>query len=424
MKTNVGTVVAGRQPGQAFLAVLCLGVAWSSVLLTAQTVSAPHVVKVVGEGHKLVLMSDGTLVGWGNVDAGQLGPVAAIPSRNRRATRLVTISLPGKAVDVAAASDTSYALLDAGTVVAWGRGTNGELGAGASGTAMKGPNGSVGSETPVRVSSLSNVVQIVAANRAALALLGDGTVWAWGSRRSGMLGDGRDPKRYGESAPDAPSPVRVPNVSNITRIAVGGDHVLVLSSDGRVFTWGSNYCGALGRAPRQELPMDEAGEVPGLTGVVAIAGGTGVSSAVKKDGTVWVWGANWHGQFGNGERTDPPGVSSGYELVPRQVPGVRDVVAISLAITGRHTLVLLKDGTLRGWGNSDWGQIGAGVSGDFQPSPVTPRIAGVKAVFAAGNNSFAVRTDDTFWIWGSGDRGEWPLAANTKVPTRLELKER
>ena len=158
MKTDVGTIVAERQLRQAFLTALCLGVACSSALMSAQTVPAPHVVKVVGEGHKLVLMSDGTLVGWGNVDVGQLGPVAAIPSRNRRSTGLVSISLPGKAVDVAAAADTSYALLDAGTVVAWGRGKNSELGVGASGTTMKGPNGNVGSETPVRVSGLSNVV--------------------------------------------------------------------------------------------------------------------------------------------------------------------------------------------------------------------------------------------------------------------------
>jgi len=55
-----------------------------------------------------------------------------------------------------------------------------------------------------------------------------------------------------------------------------------LASDGRVFAWGSNYHGALGRAPGRELPMDEAGEVPGLIDVIAVAGGLGVSSVVKK----------------------------------------------------------------------------------------------------------------------------------------------
>ena len=237
-----------------------------------------------------------------------------------------------------------------------------------------------------------------------------------------MIGDGLHPKRYGESGPPAPSPVRVPNVDNITQIAVGDSHVLALSSEGRVFAWGSNYYGALGRAPRRELPMDEVGEVPGLTGVVAVVGGLGVSSVVKKDGSVWMWGANWHSQFGNGDRTGPPGVDYGYELVPQQVAGITNVVAIALGLTGRHTLALLKDGTLRGWGNTDWGQLGAGVLGRFQEKPVTPKIAGVKSVFAVGNNSFAVRTDNTFWVWGSGGPGEWPLTANTKLPRPMELK--
>ena len=48
-------------------------------------------------------------------------------------------------------------------------------------------------------------------------------------------------------------------------------------------------------------------------------------------------------------------------------------------------------------------------------------LAGMKAVFAAGNNSFAVKTDDTFWMWGAGGRNEWPLAANTKLPVKLDL---
>ena len=94
------------------LHVLSLGVAVvvSGSVMSAQITAAPHVVKVVGERHKLVLMSDGTMVGWGSFDAGQLGPVAAIPSVSRRSAGLVPINLPGKAVDVAAADATSYAL--------------------------------------------------------------------------------------------------------------------------------------------------------------------------------------------------------------------------------------------------------------------------------------------------------------------------
>jgi alpha-tubulin suppressor-like RCC1 family protein len=167
--------------------------------------------------------------------------------------------------------------------------------------------------------------------------------------------------------------------------------------------------------------MDQAAEVPGLADVIGVAAGQGVSTALKKDGTVWVWGANWHGQFGNGSRTDPPGMTSGFELVPQRVPGVSGVTALAVGLTGRHTLVLLKDGTLRGWGNTDWGQIGAGVAATFQLTPVVPKITGVKTILAAGNHSFAIKSDGSVWGWGEGGPRSWPLKANTPLPARLEL---
>lgn len=367
--------------------------------------SGAQVVKVVGERHKLVLKSDGTLVGWGVIDHGTLGPVAAIPAVSRRSTGLVAISLPGKAIDIAAGEDGSYALLEDGTVVEWGRYVNAGR----------------GSETAVRVAGISNATQIVAYGRTALALLKDGTVRAWGARDFGMVGDGLHPKRWGENGPPANTAVVVPGVTGIVQIAAGSGHVLALTKDGRVLTWGSNHYGALGRAPRQELPIDSAGEVPGLTGVAAVAGGLGVSTALKKDGTVWVWGANWHAQFGFGPRTDPPGPTHGFVLTPQQTPGVAGITAISLGLTGRHTLALRKDGVVIGWGNTDWGQLGAGLSAQFQPKPTPVKLAGVKAVFAAGNNSFAVQTDGTLWMWGAGGRNEWPLAQNARLPVRLDL---
>jgi alpha-tubulin suppressor-like RCC1 family protein len=83
--------------------------------------------------------------------------------------------------------------------------------------------------------------------------------------------------------------------------------------------------------------------------------------------------------------------------------------------------VLLKDGTLRGWGNTDWGQIGAGAAATFQPTPVIPKITGVKTILAAGQHSFAVKSDGSVWGWGQGGPRSWPLKANTPLPVQLEL---
>jgi alpha-tubulin suppressor-like RCC1 family protein len=377
--------------------------------------------KIVGERHKLLLGAEGQVVGWGAFDDGQLGAAGGSNRLDAGFNLPVLIPLPSRATDVAAGEGTSYALLADGTVVAWGRADAGQMGDGSVSFRDFSKAFQNGVARPVRVAGLVDVVQISAAGGSALALHRDGSVSAWGSRGAGVIGDGQHPKRYGESGPPATTPVRVPGVSGIVHLSTSGAHVLALTGDGRVLSWGSNHYGALGRPPRQELPMDQAAEVPGLADVIAVAAGLGVSTALKKDGTVWVWGANWHGQFGNGSQTDPPGMTSGFELVPRRVPGISGVAALTVGLTGRHTLVLLKDGTLRGWGNTDWGQIGAGVAETYQPTPVIPKIAGVKSILAAGNQSFAIKSDGSVWVWGAGGPRSWPLKANTPLPVRLEL---
>ena len=59
----------------------------------------------------------------------------------------------------------------------------------------------------------------------------------------------------------------------------------------------------------------------GAVGVVAVAGGYAHSLALKTDGTVWAWGANYAGQLGDG--------SGKRHRRPVQVVGLTDVVAIA-----------------------------------------------------------------------------------------------
>jgi alpha-tubulin suppressor-like RCC1 family protein len=377
-------------------------------LLALATIAPPTIVsaqslfplKISGDDRKLILLSDGSVR-------------LSNPRTRKQPPSTSLVPLLGKSIDIAALPGTHYAVLEDGAVYAWGSNSNGALGLGSQ-TAPTAP-------TPIRVPGLPAIAKITAGRSTVLALTRQGTVYAWGSRESGMIGDGLHPKRYGESGQPALSPVLVPKVANIVDLAASKDHVLALSNDGRVLAWGSNFCGALGRAPRREIPIDEPGEVPNFSSVTAIAAGNGVSMALKQDGSVWVWGANWQGQFGNGERTDPPGVNNGWQLIPQQVKGIANATAISLGYAGRHTLVLLKDGTLRGWGNTDWGQLGGGLSATFQERPMTPKLTNVKAVFAVGNNSFAVRNDNSIWAWGSGGAEDWPFAANVSTPTPITI---
>jgi alpha-tubulin suppressor-like RCC1 family protein len=82
------------------------------------------------------------------------------------------------------------------------------------------------------------------------------------------------------------------------------------SNDGTVWAWGYNFFGQLGdgTTTQRTTPV----QVPGLTGVIAVAGSSYHSLAVRNDGTVWAWGNNGYGQLGDGtstQRTSPVQVS-------------------------------------------------------------------------------------------------------------------
>jgi hypothetical protein len=71
----------------------------------------------------------------------------------------------------------------------------------------------------------------------ALALLRDGTVWAWGANISGQLGDGTTTLRS--------TPLPVPGLTGVFAVEAGDDHSLAVRSDGTVWAWGSNTSGQL-----------------------------------------------------------------------------------------------------------------------------------------------------------------------------------
>ena len=69
----------------------------------------------------------------------------------------------------------------------------------------------------------------------------DGTVWAWGSNGNGQLGNGQ---WTGSSVP-----VQVTGLSNIVALSVAPDDsfTLALDANGKVWSWGANGSGQLGR---------------------------------------------------------------------------------------------------------------------------------------------------------------------------------
>ncbi|NWF84209.1 MAG: hypothetical protein HXY18_10305 [Bryobacteraceae bacterium] len=179
---------------------------------------------------------------------------------------------------------------------------------------------------------------VMGASRIALPALGghlivlttDGTVWAWGSNEWGQLGTAR--------RASAPFWHQVDLPARIVAVAAGAQHTVALDERGFVWAWGGNADGQLGDGTL--VWRHEPRPVRGLENVVSIAAGINFTLALRTDGTVWAWGSNW-----SGIAPDEP---LKMLTAPVQVRSLQQVTAISVA-EGRCEAVLAGGG-VRTWG--------------------------------------------------------------------------
>jgi alpha-tubulin suppressor-like RCC1 family protein len=230
-----------------------------------------------------------------------------------------------------------------------------------------------------------------------LVIRSDGTLLAFGENSSGEVGNGSFSffPELGVASPHA-----VAGVAELVAVA-GGHHTLALRKDGSMQVWGNNRFGELGLGPGSpnatNLPQPMS--VPGPGKVVAVAGGWLSSYALKDDGSVWAWGDNSRGQVGDGGFTN--------RNIPVKV--MEGVAALARGATSSHMLALKRDGSVWAWGVNISGQLGDGSitsSSPFsKPTPVPVRglPAGVVALAAGGDHSLALTSGGTVYAWGRND---------------------
>jgi alpha-tubulin suppressor-like RCC1 family protein len=333
---------------------------------------------------------------------GQLGRPKSAPLRFLPAAR---VNLPGKAVQVAVGDEyASYALLEDGTVWAWGQGVSNNLGVRLTGASER--------HTPEQVPGLAGVARIVASGAAVMAVMRDGSVRAWGQVPPLFTGGER-------VFPGVATPVVIDGLAGVTDIAGGPAGGYALTREGRVYAWGPNLKGELGTGTAAAETRAPA-LVPGVSAVVSIATVNGAAVAVTRDGRVWSWGSNEQGGLGHGTQAD---VREPGQPTPALVSGIAEAAEVKAGTMGRQFIVRRRDGTLIGWGNSDWGQLGAGVTGDFQLKPTPIKLSGVEAYWLGGNFSFARTKDGTLWFWGEefAARGLLDVRGNQRLPVPVPL---
>lgn len=145
---------------------------------------------------------------------------------------------------------------------------------------------------PQQITLEGKVVSVQCGGCHTVAIVDNGTVYAWGSNEYGQLG-------LGSNVNSQDSPRQLKSLpAEVTAISCGTSHTVAVINKTRVFVWGNNFSRQLGFAvdssctPTQ-LQMPQSGDIKVLSCECAYH--TGI---LYESGDVYLWGSNLHGQLG------------------------------------------------------------------------------------------------------------------------------
>ena len=119
--------------------------------------------------------------------------------------------------------------------------------------------------------------------------------------------------------------------------------------------------------------------------------------AIKEDGSLWSWGTGYSGVLGQGSY-------SGTLTIPTRIGISNEWIDVTAGAS--HALAIKAEGTLWGWGNNDYGQLGNGTLISASAPVQIGTLNGWKSVSAGSAHSIAIRTTGSLWAWGFNGNGQ------------------
>nr|XP_033815170.1 E3 ISG15--protein ligase HERC5-like isoform X2 [Geotrypetes seraphini] len=196
------------------------------------------------------------------------------------------------------------------------------------------------------------------------------------------------------SCTSEPRKVLLGNVQ-VCSLDCGASRMLFLSSEGKLYE--QNYlAGPHSLTPSlQNSLYDKC--------IIQVSCGERHSLALSKDGQLFAWGENTHGQLGLGDWFSP-------QLKPKLVRDLQSSPLAQITAGGEHNIALSISGAVYSWGRNSMGQLGLGHTNSHCHPTLVASLQHKKTVFVScGESHTAVLTKDgqvmTFGAGGCGQLG-------------------
>jgi alpha-tubulin suppressor-like RCC1 family protein len=212
-------------------------------------------------------------------------------------------------------------------------------------------------------------------------------LWLCGYNAFGQLGD--------NTIVSKSSPIQtIAFGTNWKQISNASNFVSAIKTDGTLWLWGYNDVGQLGNNT-SGVGTDKSSPVQTIalgTNWKHVSCSYSSALAIKTDGTLWTWGNNSFGQLGDSTQTNrsSPVQTISFGTNWKQV-----------SCGGLATAAIKTDGTLWTWGWNNYGNLGDSTQTNTS-SPVQTTAGGTnwKQVSCTTYHSGAIKTDGTLWTWG------------------------
>lgn len=229
------------------------------------------------------------------------------------------------------------ALTSDGLIASWGCGASGSLG----------HNDYLSYTEPKMIEPevLKDVSYVECGGYHSAAVTKAGKLFMWGRSDVGQLGLPKDKVIMDEHGYVMKQPMEVAYFSDITvkAVALGEAHSVVLDCEGQVYTFGWGELGQLGVQNSRTFQVYKIFGTPAAK-VVKVASGAVFSLALTSDGKVYSWGSGQNGQLGLGNSSNTT------TFVPTLVENLSDFKVLDIQCGESHSLAVTECNSFFAWG--------------------------------------------------------------------------